>query len=79
MVAGQVVRLKGADRAGSLAQAAMPSVAETVYLRRGLAQAGGKLPLISTANVDDTVGAALPDMGWPNRGRQCSARLAAAC
>lgn len=66
MVAGQVVRLKGADRAGSFAQAAMPSAAESVYLRRGLAQAGGKLPLfdLDGQRVDDTLVRRCLEVGW---------------
>ena len=66
MVAVHVVRLKGADRGQAFAPAAMPSTAEYVYLRRGLAQAGGKLPLfdLDGQRVDDAVVHRCLAMGW---------------
>ena len=65
MVAVQVVRFK-ADRAGAFAGEATPSAAECVYLRRGLTQAGGKLPLfdLDGQRVEDAVVRHCLAVGW---------------
>jgi hypothetical protein len=64
MALGNVVRLSEAARLD--VASAQPSFAELVYLRRGLNQPGGKLPLfdLDGQQVDEQVVRHCLDMGW---------------
>ncbi|MEO8560284.1 MAG: hypothetical protein ABI439_14530 [Rhodospirillales bacterium] len=64
MAIGNVVRLDEAARVDVVS--ALPSFAELVYLRRGLSQPGGKLPLfdLDGQQVDDVVVRHCLAMGW---------------
>jgi len=62
---GNVVRLP-TESAGPATLRATPTLAQIVYLRRGLTQAGGKLPLfdLDGQRVDDDIVRACLDAGW---------------
>jgi hypothetical protein len=64
MALNNVVRLAQAAQIDVVS--AQPSFAELVYLRRGLNQPGGKLPLfdLDGQRVDDEVVRHCLDMGW---------------
>jgi hypothetical protein len=65
MALGNVVRLT-TEAVRSEAASVLPTYAELVYLRRGLSQAGGKLPLfdLDGQQVDDLVVRHCLEMGW---------------
>ncbi|MGE0152823.1 MAG: hypothetical protein AB7R90_09400 [Reyranellaceae bacterium] len=65
MARGNVVRLPTESVAPAKLRAT-PSLAQIVYLRRGLAQAGGKLPLfdLDGQRVDDEIVRACIEAGW---------------
>ena len=67
MAFGNVVRLPGASAAGEfVARGVSPTPAQRVYLRRGLSQAGGKLPLfdLDGQRVDEELVRACIASGW---------------
>ncbi|MGE0658622.1 MAG: hypothetical protein AB7F36_07850 [Reyranellaceae bacterium] len=67
MATGNVVRLPTQTAAESFASTdARPSLAQFVYLQRGLDQAGGKLPLFDRdgQRVDEEIVRSCIDRGW---------------
>jgi hypothetical protein len=65
MALGNVVRLP-TESVTPAALRASPTLAQTVYLRRGLTQPGGKLPLfdLDGQRVDDDIVRACIEAGW---------------
>jgi hypothetical protein len=65
MAMGTVVRLPAHPVAPASLRAS-PTLAQTVYLRRGLSQPGGKLPLfdLDGQRVDDEVVRGCLEAGW---------------
>lgn len=67
MALGNLVRLPTDSAVNGFAPSgATPSLAQIVYLRRGLDQAGGKLPLfdLDGQRVDDEIVRSCIDEGW---------------
>lgn len=65
MAMANVVRLP-TESAVPAALCATPSLAQLVYLRRGLTQAGGKLPLfdLDGQRIDDAIVRSCIEAGW---------------